>query len=1122
MKLFFIFLGLNCCLFFLVAPQQLQAQNPKLAFELEKRALVKELQQVSLPLIKADKLNTLYKFCVKHKSLTEAQKYAQEELEIRLNLPVDSVQNHKIANLYFGLASLSKSFTLFSQGIDHINQSVVFYQKLNVSPQTQLDLADAYRMASQIYFSCNQPQKAEQFAIQSLLILERYQTESGEKRITALITLANVYSVQYKFDAAQNLLTRALSAQNQLFIQKNVANTDNNKNKTETANTNKTETANETTARIWQAFAKNYEYQGEYKLAADYLDRALLIRKNLYGVSPNLDLAYNMEHLALMETQQSNFKQAKHLFEQSLSIYNQIYGENSPKMAISLAGLANVLRKERKLDSAQVYFQLVLDLYKKDLDSYANKAAEISLTLAHLAIDKKDTLTASKRIKQGLDLLKQQKNLNLKFSIAADLYAAGCIFGDNAGEKWVYFNQFFNLVCQSAEISQLLAIDPEKIEYQQLEYQKIADIGAATQSFEQKIPIFQRIYLNTLNKKLLISGLWHYINFLNIEADKLKKESQKIAFLQEANQCLELFYYCHQQFILGFQTEQDKLMYLLTAEQIFLLGVKTNYQLYISQNITNEKNSQIANFYLEKGLNYSEWAKSVLLQQYWRESELFVGKNQLFQSYKARQYQLLYAEEQFKKNAQSNIGEQNNNSIEFLAKSYDSLRLERKNIGLNGRTEQQLNQIKSPYALTISKLEQEIINPNTAVIAYSGTKDGFYTFQLWAGKKAWFYQKINLDGLIRDFYQHISLQQQSPKNALFRQEYASLAIHLGQILLPNDLPQRINKLIVSPQNNQNTFPLDALLYENPLKNEKDTLPSFKNMPYWVKKAAFSYVYNLQMLDNTDKNLVVNPPAGFKKANIFAFSPDYSQNKDTTDGLRNKLSPLAGAAQELDFLQQQYKGLFLKGKIANETRIKSEMKKYDVIHFAGHALADMNYNWQSKLILNPTADSSLAFANEGFLQMYEVAAMQLNARLVFLSACETGIGQYVAGEGVFSLGKSFFYAGVPAVVMSSWNVNDQNTFRLVSLFYHKLSLGLEKDEALRQAKLAYLNGERTDMNELTDNPANPCFWAGFSLVGDIQPLVLQPMPNVWIWTIAKILGLCLGVYVFFWFIKNRKR
>ena len=77
-------------------------------------------------------------------------------------------------------------------------------------------------------------------------------------------------------------------------------------------------------------------------------------------------------------------------------------------------------------------------------------------------------------------------------------------------------------------------------------------------------------------------------------------------------------------------------------------------------------------------------------------------------------------------------------------------------------------------------------------------------------------------------------------------------------------------------------------------------------------------------------------------------------------------------------------------------------------------------------------------------------MNLNAELVVLSACQTGVGTLQKGEGVMNLGRAFRYAGSPIVLVSQWNVNDANTAELMGYFYNYVSKGLDKDMALQKA------------------------------------------------------------------------
>jgi CHAT domain-containing protein len=101
-------------------------------------------------------------------------------------------------------------------------------------------------------------------------------------------------------------------------------------------------------------------------------------------------------------------------------------------------------------------------------------------------------------------------------------------------------------------------------------------------------------------------------------------------------------------------------------------------------------------------------------------------------------------------------------------------------------------------------------------------------------------------------------------------------------------------------------------------------------------------------------------------------------------------------------------------------------------------------------------------------------MELNAEIAVLSACETGLGKLHRGEGMMSLSRAFMYAGVPSTVISLWKVPDQSASILMTKFYQFLKNGERKDDALRLAKLEFIE----------DHPemSHPFFWAGFIVNG----------------------------------------
>ncbi|MBL7808567.1 MAG: CHAT domain-containing protein, partial [Saprospiraceae bacterium] len=97
-----------------------------------------------------------------------------------------------------------------------------------------------------------------------------------------------------------------------------------------------------------------------------------------------------------------------------------------------------------------------------------------------------------------------------------------------------------------------------------------------------------------------------------------------------------------------------------------------------------------------------------------------------------------------------------------------------------------------------------------------------------------------------------------------------------------------------------------------------------------------------------------------------------------------------------------------------------------------------------------------------------------------SACETGIGEHLRGEGVLSLARAFAYAGAKSIVASLWSVNDQSTMQIMDGFYAGLKAGKTKHVALAEAKRLYLQKN-------PGNNAHPFFWAAFVGLGDLAPI-----------------------------------
>jgi CHAT domain-containing protein len=121
-------------------------------------------------------------------------------------------------------------------------------------------------------------------------------------------------------------------------------------------------------------------------------------------------------------------------------------------------------------------------------------------------------------------------------------------------------------------------------------------------------------------------------------------------------------------------------------------------------------------------------------------------------------------------------------------------------------------------------------------------------------------------------------------------------------------------------------------------------------------------------------------------------------------------------------------------------------------------------------------------------MREIYNLKLNSDLVTLSSCQTGLGEFIKGEGIEGINRAFFYAGTSSVLMSLWSVNDQASYQLMERFYYHLRSSESIMSALRKAKL-----ELIDSNTLS----HPYYWAGFIVSGKADEVVFPHKVNMWL-------------------------
>lgn len=325
---------------------------------------------------------------------------------------------------------------------------------------------------------------------------------------------------------------------------------------------------------------------------------------------------------------------------------------------------------------------------------------------------------------------------------------------------------------------------------------------------------------------------------------------------------------------------------------------------------------------------------------------------------------------------------------------------------------------------------------------------------------------------------------------IFTPEQADFSVppaHELYTILLKPLEPIINKsdeLIIVPDDFLYYLPFEALVTDtNDVQNRYD----FQKARFLIQKVNISYLQSASLLNPTLLKKG-RPTRGLLALGNPAFESSGSQNNNidrSSDSRVNRLLSLPNSEREVIDIGNLLSGseqIFV-GENASESNFKKNAGEFQIIHLASHFEINDVDPLYSKVILSQQGNTQ----EDGYLQTYEVFDLRLNADLVVLSACNTALGKLSKGEGLIGISRAFLYAGVPSIVVSLWNVEDEATGKIMEYFYGHLKEGDPKNDALRLAKLDYL--KNADITK-----RDPFFWAPFILFGDLNPIPLEVKPN----------------------------
>ncbi len=397
--------------------------------------------------------------------------------------------------------------------------------------------------------------------------------------------------------------------------------------------------------------------------------------------------------------------------------------------------------------------------------------------------------------------------------------------------------------------------------------------------------------------------------------------------------------------------------------------------------------------------------------------------------------------------------------------------------------------------LPVAELQKNLKDGNHALINYVWKDSLLYAFVLTRDRIN--VEKISapqdLSTRIQNFRQLIQNNQTKQVDAAAA--FAQASHHLHEILMEPIMPylEEIDQLTVIPDSWLSWIPFEVLISKSP---EPGT--GYRDLNYLIRNFTVSYAYSPDLWVSA-----IGQDAPSWEQQYTGFAPTYeylalqeSPELSVYGDLRDQLGPLKYAPQEITEANNFFSGPLFFDNNASEYQFKTLEGSSQILHLAMHALVDEENPWRSKMIFSQQADTT----EDGFLHAYELYNLRLNAEMAVLSACNTGFGPLSEGEGVMSLSRAFSYAGCKSIVMSLWPAQDKSTLDIMTLFYQGLSEGLPKDQAMRAAKLQYLENSE-------DLFVSPFFWANFVVSGNAQPLT-QTKP--WVLYALWVLGLSLAM------------
>lgn len=800
-----------------------------------------------------------------------------------------------------------------------------------------------------------------------------------------------------------------------------------------------------------------YLAKGDYNQAIEYYQQAIAIQQQqsgadsaeLMAINNNLAHAYKLTH---------HTKQSIHYLYKNLSLYRKIKNNSNFEEYIQTYNhLASNFLNEENTDSALHYLHKALQLHQTDSSNLETTYRNIGLTYK----TEKNYSAALDTLQLALKKHIDKYGLKNRYTSIVQRHIGEIhSLQGNFDRAFAYLNDAIKAVSNDFE---------ESDRYSNPNLEQIVD----------KVKALEAIVLKART-------LLQYYKQVSCEENDLEMAFEAYQLAADLIEVLK------QEFI----AEGSKEFLVGNAKTVYEGLIYTSLLLDQQANLEDKKSTN----YINAGFGFAEKGKATLLLAALKDAEAL--------TFAELPDSILQQETELKRDLafyQRKLYEEKNkteaDSLKMATWKQLVFELKRKQEDLQANLKQNYSdyfQLQYEASTTnISQVQQELLNSNKALLEYFVGDSTIYIFAI-TQNTAQTYSIPKSPFLLQNTTQLQRSLNTSPlksddKQAAYQQYVTAAHFLYQQLIAPAKtlLSDEITELIVVADGVLGYIPFETLLSNFP--DSKKPNYTLQNLNYFLNDYSLNYAYSATLLLRANR---MTSNKNQKAQRIFGgFAPQFA----TTAIAENRgcffkdLANLAHNQTEVQEIQAQIGGSIFADTSANSELFLQQANQYRILHLATHACVEDSDPLFSKIFFSDT-----------YLSLADIYNLRLNADLVVLSACNTGTGKLVNGEGIMSLSRGFMYANCPSVVTSLWQVNDRITADLMASFYENLQNGLSKSEALRQAKLTHLQNS-------TNKFAAPYYWAAFVQLGNSQP-IFKPI-DWWLWGMIGVVIL-IGVVGFF--------